>query len=69
MEIKSDFEKRIGMDFTDHPICNTCKHRISGIYCVAFPEGIPRSILLNEVDHTKPVKGDDGIQYWAIEKD
>ena len=70
MEIeKSNFEERMGMDFTDHPICNKCKHRSRGIYCVAYPEGIPRSILLNEQDHTKPIKGDHGIQFEAIEED
>jgi hypothetical protein len=66
---KPSFEERIGMDFTEQPICNKCKHRSRSIYCAAYPEGIPRSILLNEQDHTKPINGDHGIQFEAIEED
>jgi hypothetical protein len=45
--------------------CQTCKHRstVSPLFCVAFPDGIPTNILMGEVDHKAPVKGDHGIQY------
>lgn len=31
--------------------------------CVAFPDGIPNKIAFGNDLHTKPVKGDNGIQY------
>lgn len=31
--------------------------------CGAFPDGIPQPILDNEVDHRKPVDGDQGIRF------
>jgi len=34
-----------------------------GINCKAFPKGIPDKILSNEVDHTKPYKGDNGVRF------
>lgn len=34
--------------------------------CAAFPDGIPDKILLNEVDHRQPVKGDHGVQFVAL---
>lgn len=42
--------------------CGYCKHKGLGRYCNAFDE-IPMNILLNEVDHRKPIKGDKGIQF------
>lgn len=42
--------------------CAYCKHKGNGRYCDAFDE-IPMSILLNEVDHRKPVEGDNDIQF------
>lgn len=50
------------------PACNTCKHYKNFSdppSCAAFPEGIPIKILTGEDDHTKPVRGDNGIQYEA----
>lgn len=44
--------------------CAYCRHKGKGKYCDAFDE-IPMSILLNEVDHRKPVKGDRDIQFEA----
>lgn len=34
--------------------------------CTAFPNGIPETILVNEVDHREPVRGDHGIQFVAL---
>lgn len=48
-------------------LCETCKHFNANVVhmevCTAYPEGIPKVIMLNEVDHRKPVGGDHGIQY------
>jgi len=56
-------------------LCSTCKWDIldkpimddTGKFllpaCKAYPEGIPEEILTNKVDHHKPYKGDNGIQY------
>jgi hypothetical protein len=43
--------------------CHTCKHRISGLTCKAFLDGIPQEILLGKHQHRKPYPGDRGIQY------
>ncbi len=35
-----------------------------GWTCAAFPDGIPSSVVLrDEVDHTQPYPGDNGIRY------
>jgi hypothetical protein len=45
-------------------ICARCVHLDrKGLGCDAFPEGIPRAILLGDVDHHYPVEGDRGIQF------
>jgi hypothetical protein len=49
--------------------CSDCAHVVNGklpgagMYCEAFPQGIPTSIVLNEVSHKKPYPGDHGIQW------
>jgi hypothetical protein len=49
------------------PICMDCKHFNSdnrkGLTCKAFPYGIPEEIITNKVDHKKPYKNDNGIQF------
>lgn len=51
------------------PICNQCTHLYKDQFgCEAYPDGIPKEILTGEVDHSKPYKGDHGIQFKAIEK-
>ena len=47
------------------PVCNKCKHYIDRIKCKAFKE-IPDEILDTENNHTKPFKGDNGIQFEPI---
>lgn len=34
-------------------ICHVCIHRTGLVTCRAFPDGIPRSILIGEVIHTE----------------
>ena len=52
------------------PTCIYCK-LFEGVplSCKAFPDGIPTEILTGENDHTKPYKGDNGIQFEPIEGD
>jgi len=38
-----------------------------GFICEAFPDGIPDDIITGLFDHTKPYKGDHGIQYKGRE--
>ena len=53
--------------------CNNCKHldREKSVenlffFCEAFPAGVPSEISLNIVMHTKPYKGDHGIQFEHV---
>lgn len=51
------------------PICVHCKHFHSkgkGLTCDAFPEGIPFDIIICNVIHKKPYKGDHGIQFEGV---
>ena len=50
----------------DIPICNKCKHYIGRDRCTAFKK-IPNVILNAENNHSKPFKGDNGIQFEPIE--
>ena len=56
---------------TSNPICTYCKHyNIDdpvNYSCKAYPDGIPKEIIHSEHDHTKPFKGDNGIQFEPIE--
>lgn len=50
------------------PICYDCKYfdkdnSYKWFKCKAYPKGIPDEIISNEIDHTKPYKGDNGIQF------
>lgn len=53
---------------TETSQCFDCKHfkvdQVTRTYvCKAFPDGIPADIKFNQVDHTKPYKGDNGIRF------
>lgn len=49
------------------PICLDCKYYRPEPgrrpACDAFPDGIPRPILISKADHRKPYEGDNGIQF------
>jgi hypothetical protein len=34
--------------------------------CDAFPDGIPTGILMSDLDHRRPIKGDHGLRYDPI---
>lgn len=43
--------------------CEGCRHYLSALKCLAFPDGIPDDILSGDFDHTQPHDGDNDIQY------
>lgn len=45
------------------PICLGCVHYRDDRKCAAYPDGIPRKIWRNEVDHRKPYRGDHETQF------
>ena len=51
--------------------CDACRHfrgRQSfsvPFTCTAFPEGIPDAVFDNELDHRRPIDGDNGLQFLA----
>lgn len=50
--------------------CLSCKHfRNTPITCNAYPKGIPSKIITGNFDHTKPFKGDNGIQFEKLKFD
>ena len=44
-------------------LCSTCLHYVGGRFCDAFDDTIPDAILNGTMSHTKPVSGDNGLQY------
>lgn len=73
MEIVLNNKFRISKGFRDRmvgepvlvmPQCLQCTYwEEPGIICAAFPEGIPKEVLMNIVDHKNPVSGDHGIRF------
>jgi len=53
--------------------CLECIHKLprkrgdKALKCDAFKNGIPFEIIAGEYDHTKPYKGDHGIQFETKE--
>ncbi len=47
------------------PMCDACSHLFDGEgwRCLAFPNGIPDSILDGSEDHRLPVPCDQGIRF------
>ena len=61
------------MTYPITPICYKCKHfdyerRMLCFECKAYSNGIPDEIIDGEVDHTKPYKDDNGIQFEPIKE-
>lgn len=53
----------------DKGICNECVNVFAnGENCKAYPRGIPVEILTGKVNHRKPYKGDNGIQFEPVEE-
>jgi hypothetical protein len=36
---------------------------VTGPYCAAFPDGIPKSVFRNGADHRQPYSGDHGLRW------
>ena len=49
-------------------LCIVCRHYNKGHTCKAYPDKIPLPIWDGDVLHTKPYKGDHGIQFEAKPK-
>ena len=49
--------------------CIDCIHfnRKTWNSCKAFPKGIPPDIVMGYFEHTKPHKGDNGIQFELLD--
>lgn len=47
--------------------CVLCQHyrgRVNSVLtCVAFPSGIPKSIVSGAINHFEPIEGDNGIVF------
>jgi len=58
------------MTIGDEPICIKCtryhKNDNSDFKCDAYPDGIPFEIIMGDVDHHEPYKGDHGLQFKPI---
>lgn len=57
------------------PQCHHCRRldtkktvNLIKYYCEAYPKGVPDEIILNNVDHRKPFKGDNGILFLRRKK-
>jgi len=49
------------------PVCTFCRHALpEKRKCKAFSGDIPLDIWNGENDHTKPVDGDNGIQFEQV---
>src|SRR6266540_5184774 len=48
--------------------CTDCRHFRGGLRCDAYPEGIPWPIIAGEIDHVRPLPGDDGIQFEPMRR-
>lgn len=53
---------RAGTTFDEHGIENK-----EVLVCVAFPDGIPPTVLKAQNFHRKPMKGDNNIQWQPLQ--
>lgn len=53
------------------PLCLVCRRfnadNERALTCQAFPQGIPETILLSNVDHRKPVEGDNDLLFDPVD--
>ncbi len=50
------------------PMCFYCKRKNKGATtCAAYPHGIPRKILLSEVDHRLEYPDDHGLRFDPVD--
>jgi len=49
--------------FTVVGICHLCARRTSVWACAAFPDGIPRDVLIGKINHRLPTPGDRGLRF------
>jgi hypothetical protein len=54
------------------PICVFCSHwhrvNLNGMTCEAYPEGIPKDIILNRQDHRQHLPDDQNIKFNPIDQ-
>jgi hypothetical protein len=53
--------------------CQFCKHLLPAetdkrIHCAAYPDGISKRVLFNEVSHAESLPGDNGVQFEARDR-
>lgn len=56
---------------SEPPSCWNCKHlkpTVDGLFCEAFGGPVPFAIASGQIDHTKPVPGDNGIVWEPIDE-
>lgn len=46
-------------------MCNHCTHRLHGPRCEAFPDEIPKGLILRG-EHDTPFPGDNGIRFEKV---
>jgi len=46
--------------------CVSCKRKVRGPICEAYPDGIPEEILDGRIDHKTPYPGDHGLIYLPV---
>ena len=51
------------MTTVPRPICMGCSLLLTEFKCKAYPQGIPRPILLSEQDHRTSQPGDGGLTF------
>jgi hypothetical protein len=60
--------------------CDACVHvrsrydfppdiRPDGPVCAAFPDGIPKRVYANGLDHRQPIDGDEGFRFLVVPGD
>ena len=59
--------KKLPDRFSDDPkgrvlMCGYCEHLCEHLTCKAYPQGIPRELLLRG-EHDTPFPGDNGIRF------